>query len=188
MIGLPHVAQRVFDTPLLIDAGKAEAFALGLGARICGETIELSGGLGALDHVAGEQPLMGRVGDRLGRAYEAARVAPYDRLDGVAIIPIEGTLVQKGAYVGAMSGRTSYQGIQTQVRMAARDPEVKGVVLEVDSMGGEAAGAFDTADMIAELSAQKPTLAILTSIAASAGYLLASAARQIVMPAEGLAG
>jgi hypothetical protein len=39
--------------------------------------------------------------------------------------------------------------------------------------------------MISELSAKKPTLAILTENALSAGYLLASAARQIVVPETG---
>jgi ClpP class serine protease len=42
--------------------------------------------------------------------------------------------------------------------------------------------------MIADLSAEKPTIAILTDYALSAGYLLASAARQIVMPETGWAG
>jgi ClpP class serine protease len=65
---------------------------------------------------------------------------------------------------------------------------VKGVVFEVDSYGGEVAGVFETARMIRELSAAKPTIAILTDFAYSAGYLLAAAARQIVLPETGGAG
>jgi ClpP class serine protease len=107
---------------------------------------------------------------------------PFAIIDGVALIPIEGTLVHKGAYVGAYSGTTSYEGLQAQVLRAMRNPAVKGVVFEVDSFGGELAGAFETADLIARLSAEKPTLAILTDHALSAGYLLASAARQIIIP------
>jgi ClpP class serine protease len=42
--------------------------------------------------------------------------------------------------------------------------------------------------MMAELSAEKPTLAILNDFALSAGYLLASTARQIVLPDMGAAG
>ena len=42
--------------------------------------------------------------------------------------------------------------------------------------------------MIAQLSAEKPTIAILTDFAYSAGYLLASAARQVVLPETGGAG
>jgi len=96
--------------------------------------------------------------------------------------------VHKGAYVGAYSGRTSYEGLQAQVLRAMHNPAVKGIVFEVDSFGGELAGAFETADLIARLSAEKPTLAILTDHALSAGYLLASAARQIIIPEHGRAG
>lgn len=65
---------------------------------------------------------------------------------------------------------------------------MRGVVLEVDSFGGEVSGAFSCADAIAELSAEKPTLAILTDHAMSGGYLLAAAARAIVIPQSGYAG
>lgn len=187
MTSLPRIAARAFDTPLLIDAGKAEAIALGLGARMLGEAIEIVEPAGAIDHVA-SAPKLGVVGDRLGRVYERYGEFPFDMIDGVAVIPIEGTLVHKGGYVGSYSGETSYEGLQTQVRRAARSDQVKGIVFEVDSYGGEAAGAFDTADMIAELSAAKPTVAILTDFAFSAGYLLASAARQIIAPEFGKAG
>ena len=64
-------------------------------------------------------------------------------IDGIALIPIEGTLVHKGAYVGAYSGRTSYEGLQAQVLRAMRNPAIKGVVFEVDSFGGELAGVFE---------------------------------------------
>ena len=109
-------------------------------------------------------------------------------MDGVALIPIEGTLVHKGAYVGAYSGRTSHEGLQAQVLRAIRNPAIKGVVFEADSFGGELAGAFKTADLIARLSAERPTLAVLTDHALSAGYLLASAARQIIISEHGRAG
>ncbi len=132
--------------------------------------------------------MAGRLSDRVGAAYDQAGRLPYDRVGNVAVIPIEGSLVHKGAYVGQSSGVTSYQGIQTQIIRAARDPSVRGVVFEVDSFGGEVSGAFDTADMIAGLSKMKPTLAILTDHAASAGYLLAAPSRQIVIPPTGIAG
>jgi signal peptide peptidase SppA len=132
---------------------------------------------------------IGRLGDPLGRAYAAAKVSPlYNVIDGVAVIAIEGILIHKGDWIGAQFGLTSYEGIQTQVAATRRDASIRGVVFEVDSYGGEQAGAYDTADMIAELSAEKPTVAILTDFAYSAGYLLASAARAIVMPETGGAG
>ena len=190
MILRPELAGRIFNTPLLMHPGKLDAALAGIGGRIIAGGVVLEGAGDRIDHAAFEngRPLAGRIGDRTGRRYDANGSAVFDTIDGVALIPIEGTLVHKGAYVGAMSGRTSYEGLQAQVLRALRNPAVKAVVFEVDSFGGELAGAFETADMIARLSAAKPTLAILTDHALSAGYLLASAARQIVMPEHGRAG
>jgi signal peptide peptidase SppA len=184
-------ATRVFNTELMIDAGKAAAIMNGLGDRFVdgGATIV---GVDPVDHVAfaNGRPSAGVVGDLFGRRIEqagdGARILPV--VDNVAIITVEGTLVHKGRFLGQSSGETSYEGLQTRVNRARRDPNVKGVVFEVDSFGGEVAGAFDTAHLIAELSAEKPTLAILTDYALSAGYLLAAACRQIVMPRTGAAG
>jgi signal peptide peptidase SppA len=190
MIMMSEIAQRIFDAPLIIHEGKLVAAMNALGGRIVEGGIHFDGSIVQVDHTAfeGGRPSLGKLGDRLGRAYDRAGVVPYDVVDNVAVIGIEGTLVHKGAYVGASSGRTSYQGLQTQVIKAGKDPAVKAVVFEVDSFGGEAAGAFETADLISRLSAQKPTLAILTDFALSGGYLLAAAARQIVAPANGGAG
>jgi ClpP class serine protease len=190
MILRPELASRVFNTPLLMHPGKLDAALAGIGERIVEGGVILQGAGGRIDHVAFERgrPVAGRLGDGVGKMLDDSGRQPFSIVDGVALIPIEGTLAHKGAYVGAYSGRTSYEGLQAQVLRAMRNPAVKGVVFEVDSFGGELAGAFETADLIARLSAAKPTLAILTDHALSAGYLLASAARQIIIPEHGRAG
>lgn len=190
---LPHIAARMFDVPLMIDAGKLAAIVAGLGGRIIDGGFDLAG-ITAINHVAFQSgrpsEQMGRLGDPLGAAYERAGAGErmLFKVGNVGVIPIEGTLVHKGKFLGQSSGETSYEGVQAKVARAQRDDAVKAVVFEMDSFGGEVAGAFETARMIAELSAKKPTLAILTDHAMSAGYLLASAARQIVLPETGFAG
>ena len=174
---LPLIAARLLDTPLMVHGGKAATIMTAVGDRIVGQRL----------HVVGAETL-GTIGDGLGREYDAMKVKTYDVINGVAIIPVEGTLVHKGGWIGMASGETSYQGLQTQVVRAMRDDAVRGVVFEVDSYGGEVSGAFETSDMIFELSRVKPTLAILTDVACSAGYLMASACRQIVIPERGIAG
>ncbi len=185
----PRIAARLLNTPLMVHPAKAAAILAGIGGRVTGAEVEL-GGAEAIAHVAfgSGRPSLGTVGDRLGRSFERSGEKPYDIVNGVAVIPIEGSLVHKGAFVESSSGETSYQGIQTQVARAIRDPAVKGVAFEVDSYGGEVSGAFETSDMIAELSRLKPTIAILSDHAFSAGYLMASAARQIIVPEQGGAG
>jgi capsid assembly protease len=190
MILRSEIMQRVFDAPLLMHEGKLVAALTGVGGRLVAGGMTFEGGIEPVDHVAFEngRPSLGRLGDRVGNAYDRRGLRPFDLIENVAVIPVEGTLVHKGAYVGMSSGRTSYEGIQTQVTRARRDEAVRGAVFEIDTYGGEAAGAFETADIIARLSREKPTLAILTDFAFSAGYLLASAARQIVMPEFGGVG
>lgn len=185
-----HIAQRLFDTPLMYDPRKAEAFLAGLGGRIAGSQIVLSNAAGAVDHQAFEngRPTAGRIGDFLGRSRASYNGVMLYVERGVAVIPIEGSLVHKGTFIGESSGVTSYEGLLAQIAIAARDEAVKAVVFEVDSYGGETSGAFETAAAIAALSKVKPTIAILTDFAYSAGYMLACQAREIIAPEFGGAG
>ena len=58
----------------------------------------------------------------------------------------------------------------------------------IDSFGGEVAGAFDLADRIRAVRAQKPVHAFVAEHALSAGYVLASQADQIILPRTGAVG
>jgi ClpP class serine protease len=193
-IRLPHIAARLFDAPLLIDPRKLAAIASALGARVVDGGFSLIN-VAALDHAAfaGGRPSqqMGVVSGRLGRGLNRTAMARTTFSTSSARSRRSRSRARwstRARGSAAMSGDTSYQGLQTQVAVAARSPNIKGAVFEHDSFGGEGAGAFETADMIARLSAIKPTLAILTDFACSASYLLASACRQIVMPEGGAAG
>lgn len=185
-----QVSQRIFDTPLMYDERKAETFVRALGPRATGGEVFIANGAGGIDHTAFEhgRPSAGKVGNRMTRVFQKAERLPFDVVENVAIIPIEGTLIHKGAWIGSSSGETSYQGLMTQVEMARRSKSIKGVVFEVDSYGGEVNGGFEAAAAIQQLSKEKPTVSILTDYAYSAGYLLASQARQIIMPEFGGAG
>ena len=174
----------------MYDPRKAEVALRAIGPQLTGQSITVTNGTGGVDHVgfANGRPSAGVIGDGLGRRLDGRGIPAFDMVDGVAVIAIEGSLIQKGGWIGASSGETSYQGLQTQIARAARSPDVKGVVFEVDSFGGMVNGAFETAAAISALSKAKPTIAILTDYAYSAAYLLASQARQIVAPAFGGAG
>jgi ClpP class serine protease len=178
----PEIAARMFNTPLMLHEAKAEVIAQALGPRVLGVvSISIEGS---------STSSLGIVGDEMGqwRNSSGDRAVQPRRHGDVAVIEAEGSLVNKGKWIGKSSGVTTYEGIITQVNAVIDDPSVAGVLVEVDSFGGEAAGAFDCAERIFELSQVKPTMAVLTDHALSAGYLMASACRQIVMPETGLAG
>jgi hypothetical protein len=126
--------------------------------------------------------------DRMGRMPTASSVlAPRRRsamsrmADGVAIIPVLDTLVNRGAWLDSRSGLTSYEGIAAQLRAAGSDPEVRSVLLDISSPGGEAAGMAGLADLIRSVRQTKPVTAFVNDMAASAAYGIASAANEIVI-------
>lgn len=188
-----QISQRIFATPLLYDERKAETFVRAFGPRIAGTNVIIANGSGGIEHTAfgSGRPSAGKVGDPMGRYLDSRGRTAFDVYEKIAVIPIEGTLVHKGAWLGSSSGETSYQGLQTQIaaaRQAKAAGKIKGAVFEIDSYGGEVNGAFETAAAIASMSKEMPTLAVLTDFAYSAGYMMASQARQIVMPKYGGAG
>lgn len=174
MSNLMLIADRVLNTPLLITRDKAQVVLQVLGGRI---------GVNAPEASRFE-------GDRVERDANGRAVAvkPYSVSKGVGIITVTGSLVNRGAWVGASSGLTSYEGIGHQIKTAAADPAVTSVILDLHSPGGEAVGAFEVAALVRQLSASKRTIALVNGMAASAAYAIASGATEIVTTETGVAG
>lgn len=97
--------------------------------------------------------------------------------NGDAIVRVHGPIESKPTLFGMLFGASSYPAITKAAITANADSRVRRVVLDVDSPGGEAIGAHETATAIAALS--KPTVARVTGTALSAGYWLASACDRI---------
>ena len=115
-----------------------------------------------------------------------AQNKPFAFADGIAFIPVTGTLVNR--FGGSYGYITGYNAIRRQLNQAMADDDVKGIVLDVNSNGGEAAGCFELADEIREMRAAKPIMAVVDSNCYSAAYAIASAASQIVVTPSGGAG
>ena len=185
-----RIAQRAFNTPLMVEPSKALAFLSGLGPRIAGQEITLqSGDLAGADVVHAALPARASlIGGALAERDNDQGNQPFTLIGGIALIEIAGTLVHRGAWIGQSSGLTSYEGIAAQIDAAIADPQVRGIALEIDSFGGEVAGAFDLADRIRAARDQKPVHAFLAEHALSAGYALASQADHITLPRTGAVG
>lgn len=165
-----HVSQRVFNTPLLVLPHVAETVGAYVRSRMEGVRPEANRFVG--------RPVTGPNGDWRG----------YRREGSAGIVSITGELVNRGAWLGASSGLTSYEGILQQVRAAAGDTDVETIVLDINSPGGEAFGMSDTAREIRKAAGGKKIVAVINSVAASAAYGLASAAHEIVIAESGIAG
>ncbi|WP_296426619.1 S49 family peptidase [Yoonia sp.] len=185
-----QIAQRAFNTPLMVDPAKALAFLSGLGPRITGQDITFQGfGVEQLDQTTAALPARASLfGNDLAQRHQRNGGQPFAVVDGIAVIEISGTLVHRGAWIGQSSGLTSYEGIAAQLQAALADPGVRGIALDIDSFGGEVAGAFDLADRIRAARSQKPIHAFVAEHALSAGYVLASQADRIILPRTGAVG
>lgn len=106
--------------------------------------------------------------------------------DNIAVIQVIGTLVNRGAFIGASSGLVSYEGLRAQIRSIAKDSSVETVFLDIDSCGGEAAGLADTVAALADLPQRK--IAMVDSHCLSAAYWLATACDEIWMTNDSLVG
>jgi signal peptide peptidase SppA len=101
--------------------------------------------------------------------------------DGVASIPIDGLLIKSANFFSSFLGVASYESIGEAIARALEDPEVKSILLDIDSPGGEVSGLFDLVDFIYESREVKPIYAIVNDNAFSAAYAIASAASKIFM-------
>lgn len=177
-LGLPHIAARIFNTPLLMAPDKLQAVLWALSQRM-DIAVEAPGDPGVMRPAAA----VGRWETR-----DNTRGSGMLIDGGVGILPITGSLVHRGTWIGTSSGLQSYDGIAQQLRMAADDERIKAVLLDLNSYGGEAGGVADLAAEIRDLSALKPVRALINDAAASAGYWLASAAQDISITETGIAG
>src|ERR1017187_7713608 len=194
---LMRIADRVLGRPLLIHPGKAEIITSFLGSMIGVADIDLRPSYSeiekkALNELQGDRPAANRlVGDPGGTYNNAGRLQEYlyNIEGGTAVIPVTGTLVNRGAYVGEDgSGFQSYEGLAYQIQAAADDPNVQSILLDIDSPGGEAAGMYALADTIRAARQTKNITALVDDMAASAAYGLAANATDIVVSQTSITG
>ncbi|MEQ1530474.1 MAG: S49 family peptidase [Methylococcales bacterium] len=163
----PALFSRIFNTPLMIQPMKLDAILAGIGSRF------------GLDAPKPEAALTVE-GDYKRPGYEV--------IGNVGVIDIFGVLAHRGGMQADSSYILGYDRIGMALSAALNDTDVSSVLLQLDSPGGEVSGAFELAAQIKAADQVKPVHAVISSMAASAGYLLASAARSIAISTTGMAG
>lgn len=106
----------------------------------------------------------------------------------IALITVTG--VMSGQSGGFIEQPGIVASTREQLDMAAEDPKVKAVLLEVSSPGG---GVYPSLAVQREIlrfkeKTKKPVIAFVPDVAASGGYMAISAADQIVVHPAGLVG
>lgn len=112
------------------------------------------------------------------KKYQLAVKRPTDRddVDNVAVITVEGTIVDGSQEAGVASG----DYVADELKRAREDDDIKAVVLRIDSPGGSAfASELMRNEVVALQEAGKPVVASMSSLAASGGYWIAAPADMI---------
>jgi signal peptide peptidase SppA len=166
MPDLPHLTSRVFGTPLLIARAKLEVILGVLAPRIAGGTLEPP------DPETDPAPLTSIT------------------VEKIAVVSVIGTLVSRSGYLDAASGLQAYGDIADAIAAAMDDASVRGVILDVDSPGGEVGGLFDLVEQIQAIrtASAKPLWAVANESALSAAYAIASAADRLYVTRTGEVG
>lgn len=164
---MTYLASRLFGTPLLIHRPKLDVILSVVGQRIGMADVPA---IPMMDMAAFQRPPLA--------------TAP----EGIAVIPIHGSLVKRSLGMEAASGLTSYGEIAAILDAALADPQVSGILLDIDSPGGEASGSFELARRVREVAAQKPVWAVANDAAYSAAYAIAASAQRLFVTETGGVG
>lgn len=101
------------------------------------------------------------------------------------IIPFDGTdITDPGFGVDSETfiAQTSAEKIIYQIQGIKKEDNIKAVVIDIDSLGGEIYSSFEIAREIENLG--KPTIAFIRSAGVSGGYLIAAGAQKIMASTE----
>jgi signal peptide peptidase SppA len=104
-----------------------------------------------------------------------------DEIDarGVAVIKVRGLLLKRRRDAGSYEAFDSYERLGTVITRAMANPAVKGVLLDIDSPGGEVSGLSDLCDLVYSLRGVKPLRAAVNDEAYSGAYALASSCSDV---------
>lgn len=202
-----HLFAKLFASPLMLHGPVRMAFEDHLIARMRGETPTVpAAALATSANVANDANLSlsradlgepGRV-DEEWIAYARDMKATqkilrlervYQRFGDVAVISIHGVIDKIiSQFEMDCYGGVDLADIDQALSIAAGDPRVSKVVLNIDSPGGSVIGVEDTARRIAALRESKEVHAYIPAMAASAGYYIASQADKITAGSSAIIG
>jgi len=117
-----------------------------------------------------------------GEVFDGGReLREYEVRDGVAILPMTGVMDRRMNLFQAISGGVSSQQLAVRIREAGEDPEVEGLLLDIDSPGGSVFAVEEIAEAIREVKAVKPVIAHSYGMCCSAAYWAGSQCTRLII-------
>lgn len=110
--------------------------------------------------------------------FDKSSTNPYN-IGQIRVIPVIGVLSRRINLLDSISGGTSTDLLYNEVNKAILDPNIKAIVLEVDSPGGEVNGTSALSELIFRNRAVKPIYSYISGSGFSAAYWIASSAIEV---------
>jgi protease-4 len=130
------------------------------------------------------------LGDRRSDYSEKVVDGPADAKAKIAILDVEGVLTSDHSESIFGSKESQVVALVEKLKLAEADPDVKAVLVRIDSPGGDVTTSDILYHELAGFKARKkvPVVAAFMGVAASGGYYLASAADAIVAHPTSITG
>jgi capsid assembly protease len=113
---------------------------------------------------------------------EGKKVADGSRLrlreGGVGVLSVRGPMIRHADLFDEISGATGMSRVAREIGLALSTPEIRSIVLDLESPGGEVPG--DLVDVIRQADSIKPVTAYIGNWGMSAAYWIATAAGRVV--------
>jgi signal peptide peptidase SppA len=106
----------------------------------------------------------------------------------IAIIPIYGVIAPRANLITDFSGGTTFETLSKQLAEAMANKAIKTIVFDVDSPGGNVAGATEFAREVMRARTKKPIIAVAQYMMASAAYWGVAGATEIVAAPSAMVG
>ena len=167
-----HIIHAVYNEPWLIsDAGHDSIVRL-LESRLARDSMTKEDAALVLEHQEAEAKEAGKV--------FGAKPPMQVSQDGVATIPIHGTIAKGISNLARACGACGIEDIHADLAEACSRPDVKAIVLAIDSPGGSVSGVPELAAFVRACSEKKPIVAFTDGMMASAAYWIGSQASEVI--------
>ena len=112
------------------------------------------------------------------------------REDGIAVIHVDGALSYRSDFMSYFFGEDTYNSIEAAFDKCMADDDVKGILFDINSPGGEVGGCADIADKIFNARGSKPygIVARTGGMMCSAAYWLGSSCEKVYTASNGTLG
>jgi protease-4 len=120
--------------------------------------------------------------------YAKVEVAGIEGKTKIAFIVGQGEITRGGTNDSVGNDGITASGLVKLIRQVKEDASIKGVILRIDSPGGDGIASDDILHEVKQLSARKPLVISMSDLAASGGYFIAMTGDPVVAYPNTLTG